>query len=137
VQHNSANTDVDGFIMPAPAWNGNIEPGQPVFSPATSAELEIRNWRPKFARYLSMDDRKQLRHDASSLACWVTVLPVIAARMYCRDAEDEKMIHAALAAKATLLVTGDDDLSLLHPLDSLNILMPRAALESLTSQGIR
>jgi putative PIN family toxin of toxin-antitoxin system len=137
VPHNSASTDVDGFIMPAREWNGNIEPGQPVFSPATSAELEIRIWRPRFDRYLSMDDRTQLRHDANSLACRVTVPPEIAAQTFCRDDDDGKMIHTVLAAKATLLVTGEEDLLLLHPLDSLNILTPRAVLDAITSQGIR
>lgn len=108
--------------------------GEPVFSAATLAELDARLWRPKFDRYLDMDERQRLLRDLNSLACWITVPPAIAARTYCRDVDDDKMIHAALAAQATLLVTGDDDLLCLHPLGDLNILTPRAALEQLRNR---
>lgn len=108
--------------------------GQPVFSAATLAELDARLWRPKFDRYLDIDERRRLLRDLNSLACWITVPPPIAAQTFCRDADDDKMIHAALAAQATLLVTGDDDLLCLHPLGKLNILTPRAALARFKDQ---
>ena len=132
------NVWISAFLMKTGAPAGLVRQvlahGEPVFSPATFAELDARIWRPKFDRYLDMDERKQLLHDANSLACWVTVPPAIAARTFCRDADDDKMIHAALAAQATLLVTGDDDLLCLHPLGGLNILTPREALEKLKRQ---
>lgn len=102
--------------------------GQPVFSTATFAELNARLWRPKFDRYLSMDERKLLLHDVDSLAYWIAVPPTIAATTFCRDADDDKF-RAALAAKATLLVTGDEDLLCLHPQGELRILTPRVALD--------
>lgn len=105
--------------------------GEPVFSASTFAELDARLWRAKFDRYLSMDERKLLLHDVDALACWVTVPPGIAAKTFCRDADDDKFIHAALAAKATLLVTGDEDLLCLHPLGGLRILTPRKALDEI------
>ncbi len=108
--------------------------GEPVFSAATIAELDARLWRPKFDRYLDMEERQRLLRDLNSLACWITVPPAISAQAFCRDADDDKMIHAALAAQATLLVTGDDDLLCLHPLGDLNILTPRAALEKFKDQ---
>jgi len=37
--------------------------GRLLFSDATFAELHARLWRPKFDRYLSIEDRKSLLHD--------------------------------------------------------------------------
>lgn len=105
--------------------------GEPVFSAATFAELDARLWRPKFDRYLNMEQRKLLLHDVDALAHWVSVPPIIAAQVFCRDADDDKFIHAALAAGVSLLVTGDEDLLCLHPLGELRILTPRAALDEI------
>jgi putative PIN family toxin of toxin-antitoxin system len=127
------NVWISAFLMktgaPADLVRLVLAQGQPVFSAVTFDELDARLWRPKFDRYLDIDQRKQLLRDANSLACWIIVPPTIAAQTFCRDADDDKMIHAALAAKATLLVTGDDDLLCLHPLGDLDILTPRVALE--------
>jgi predicted nucleic acid-binding protein len=79
-----------------------------------------------------MDDRRKLLRDANALALWVEVPPAIAEKAFCRDLDDDKFIHAALAAEASLLVTGDADLLSLHPLGELRILSPRAALDEQT-----
>ncbi len=100
-----------------------IRYGQPVFSPDTYAELETRVWRAKFDRYLHMHVRKQFLHDVNAIALWVTVPEELALRHFSHDADDDKFIHAALAADTTLLVTGDQDLLVLH--------------ETLLSHGIR
>lgn len=92
---------------------------QPVFSPATFVELKTRLWRPKFDRYLGMDERKLLLHDLDAVARWVDPPKDIVAQAFCRDADDDKFIHAALAADATLLISGDDDLLCLHPLEKM------------------
>lgn len=127
------NAWISAFLVgtgtPAALVRQVIMHGQPVFSPATFAELKERLWRPKFDRYLGMDERKRLLHDADAVAHWVTVPPAVMAQTFSRDADDDKFIHAALAAGATLLVTGDNDLLCLNHLGTLNILTPRAALE--------
>jgi putative PIN family toxin of toxin-antitoxin system len=102
--------------------------GHPVFSSETFAELEARLWLPKFDRYVSLDDRKELLHDAKSLGVWIDVPPAITAQAYCRDASDDKFIHTALAAGAQWLVTGDRDLLEMPPVPNLRILSPAAAL---------
>lgn len=84
--------------------------GTAVFSKATFAELETRIWKPKFDRYLSMDIRRSILHDANAAALWVEIPAAIAVGRYSRDADDDKFIHAALAASAAWLVTGDQDL---------------------------
>ena len=106
-----------------------IARGRPVFSAPTFAELEARLWKPKFDRYLGMDDRTALLNDASALAHWVDVPPEITALAFCRDADDDKFIHAALAAQAPWLVTGDQDLLDVPAQPHLRILSPADALQ--------
>ena len=117
--------------VPARIMHRIMAEGQPVFSQPTFAELEARLWLPKFDRYSSMEDRKVFIHDASSLAHWVDIAPDIATRTFCRDADDDKFIHAALAAKAPLLVTGDKDLLDVPETPGLRILSPADALRML------
>ena len=108
-----------------------VQDGQAVFTAQTFAELKDRLWRPKFDRYVTFEQRKKLLSDIESSALWVEVPTAIASTTYSRDLADDKFIHAALTAQATWLVTGDDDLLCLHPLGTLQILSPRAALDAL------
>lgn len=100
-----------------------VRQGQPVLTAATFAELKQRLWLPKFDRYVTMEDRKQLLHDIDVVALWVDITQSISELAFCRDATDDKFIHAALAAEAGWLVTGDKDLLVLS--------------ESLSSSGVR
>ena len=104
-----------------------VQNGQAVFTQQTFAELNDRMWRPKFDRYVTLEQRKKLLSDIESSALWVEVPPVVLATTYCRDAADDMFIHAAQAAASPWLVTGDDDLLCLHPLGNLQILSPREA----------
>ena len=87
--------------------------GQLVFSTDTFAELKERLWRPKFDRYVTMEQRKALLADIEAVAFSIDVPPAIVARRFSRDVTDDKFIHAALAAKSSWLMTGDQDLLVL------------------------
>jgi putative PIN family toxin of toxin-antitoxin system len=100
----------------------------PVLSEPTFAELEHRLWLPKFDRYLSMEVRHAILHDLSAAAHWAEIPPDIGLRKHCRDADDDKFIHAALAANAAWLVTGDRDLLVVPAIAQLQILSPSDAL---------
>jgi uncharacterized protein len=130
------NVWISAFLVktgaPAALVRHLLAHARPVFSAATFEELATRLWRPKLDRYLSMDERKLLLHDVDAVAHWVDPPKEIVAQAWCRDAADGKFIHAALAAGATLLVSGDDDLLCLHPLRDLRVLTSRAALVALT-----
>ncbi len=127
------NVWISAFLMktgaPAAVVRHVIAHGRPVFSAQTFAELESRLWLPKFDRYLGMDDRKQLLRDTNALARWIEVPPAIAEQKFCRDPDDDKFIHTALAAEAPWLVTGDKDLLQVPALPRLRILSPAAALQ--------
>lgn len=102
--------------------------GIPVFSEATFAELETRIWKPKFDRYLSMPTRQGILHDARAVGLWVGISEDIAVRCFSRDADDDKFLHAALAASANWLVTGDQDLLVISADLGVHIVTPTQAL---------
>ncbi len=49
----------------------------------------------------------------------------------CRDPKDNKFLEAALAGEADSIVTGDNDLLVLHPFESVSILRPVELLAKL------
>lgn len=113
---------------PAQVLRRVLECGVPVFSAETFAELETRFWRPKFDRFLSMELRRRILHDANAAGYWVEVPPEIQVQTWSRDADDDKFIRAALAAQAGYLVSGDQDLLTLAPMTGLRIVSPLEAL---------
>ena len=106
-----------------------LKQGVAVLSAATFAELEARLWLPKFDRYLSIELRRRILHDLDAAACWVEVPAELAGQACCRDADDDKFIHAALAAQAPWLVSGDRDLLEAPPRPGLCILSPADAVQ--------
>ncbi len=118
-----------GAGAPAQVLRRVLQAGLPVFSKTTFAELEARLWKPKFDRYISLDARRAILRDANAAAQWVEVAADVASVAYCRDADDDKFIHAALAASAPWLVTGDQDLLVLQSVHTVQILSPAAALQ--------
>lgn len=90
-----------------------VKQGRPVLTPETFVELKQRLWLPKFDRYVSIEDRRRLLHETDTAALWIDVSPQIAKQSFCRDADDDKFIHAALASNADWLITGDKDLLVL------------------------
>lgn len=105
-----------------------VQHGQAVFTAQTFAELKDRLWRPKFDRWMTLEQRKRFLSDIEAIGIWVEVSAALSATTFCRDAADDMFIHAAQAAQSPWLVTGDDDLLCLHPLNGLQILTPQAAL---------
>jgi putative PIN family toxin of toxin-antitoxin system len=102
-----------------------------VFSPDTFEELETRLWRPKFDRYISMEDRKLYLHDLAAFADWVRPDASLTQRRFSRDADDDKFVRVALAAQARWLLTGDDDLLTLGTVEGVSIITAARAQESL------
>jgi len=119
--------------VPAMLMDRLLDVGRLVFSAATFAEMDERIWLPKFDRYLTIERRRRIVLQARAAAVWIDIPAELAQRAFSRDPKDDAFIHAALAAGATRLITGDDDLLCLDPLGELRILTPRAALDALLS----
>lgn len=102
-----------------------LENGQLVFCIETFKELETRLWRPKFDRYLTLEERKLLLHDFEMSATWVTIANEL---RFSRDPDDDKFIETALVASAPILISGDNDLLDLS-IKTLEIITPRQFYE--------
>jgi putative PIN family toxin of toxin-antitoxin system len=102
-----------------------------VFSPETFDELQTRLYRPKFDRYITLEQRQRLLHDFNACAHWVNLTPY---PVYCRDPDDDKFIATALQAQADWLVSGDRDLLDAQPPAKLRILTASQALQQLDAR---
>jgi putative PIN family toxin of toxin-antitoxin system len=122
--------------VPAKLLDRLLQLGRLVFSKETFAELDGRIWKPKFDRYLSIEHRRRILHDVNAAAFWVDIPAEVCRHNYSRDPKDDAFVHAALVATATRLISGDNDLLCLHPLNDLHILSPRAALDELESASV-
>ena len=49
----------------------------------------------------------------------------------CRDPKDDQVLEAAIAGRADIIVSGDDDLLVLHPFESIPIVIPSIFLAML------
>jgi putative PIN family toxin of toxin-antitoxin system len=87
-----------------------------------------QNHKPKFDRYLTIETRRAILHDANAVAHWVDIPADLATKTYSRDPDDDKFIHTALASSAAWLVTGDQDLLVIETLLPMRILTAGEAL---------
>jgi uncharacterized protein len=77
--------------------------------------------RPKFDRYVSAQMRDEFLVTYIRDAEFVEVTQHIAV---CRDPKDDRVLEAALNGQATCIVSGDDDLLVLHPFHGIPIIRP-------------
>lgn len=97
-----------------------------LFCQATFIEFETRLWRPKFDRYITLEQRKRVLHDLEAAAIWVEIS---GAAKYSRDPDDDKFVELALLGQAEVLISGDNDLLDLAEIEGLSILSPRGYWE--------
>lgn len=112
--------------VPGLAVSRAVDSGQLLVSEATMNELADVLSRPKFDRYLSIEERQHFLVLLGRVAEMVLILRSI---RICRDRRDDKFLEVAINGSADLIVTGDADLLVLHPLDSVSIVTPEAYLE--------
>ena len=63
--------------VPARLLRHLLRQGRLLFSPATFDELRTRLWRPKFDRYVTIEDRKLFLHDLQGVADWLDPLVLV------------------------------------------------------------
>jgi len=127
---------LSGQGAPAQLLRTVLAEHQLVFSDAMFLELRTRIHRPKFDRYISLENRQRMLHDLDACAHWVDLgLGANKPPSYCRDPADDWIVATALQAQAPLLVSGDQDLLDASPVDGLLISAPAQALAWLQKQG--
>ena len=105
-------------------------------SPETLAELDRVLSGGKFDRYLSRTERRQFVALIRRHAQHFNVEPQLLAtlRPPCRDPQDNKLLALALAAEATVIVSSDEDLLVLHPWNGIPVFKPREFLARYSGQ---
>jgi putative PIN family toxin of toxin-antitoxin system len=98
-------------------------------SEETLSELVEVLSRKKFDKYLTTHDRQ---HFIRLLGSIVRMVPITHRITACRDPKDDKFLHVALNGGAKLILTGDDDLLMLHPFHGVSITSPAAFLTAVT-----
>ena len=125
-----ANVIVSALLLPDSlprrAFDKAYRQGKILLSAATILELDDVLRRPRLDRYLHEDERIDfLLH----LIRESVITPVTVTITDCRETKDSKYLELAVSARATCLVTGDQDLLVLHPYRDIPIVTPRVFLE--------
>jgi putative PIN family toxin of toxin-antitoxin system len=118
--------------VPGRAFYAALDAGQVLVSPTTFVELSDVLAREKFDRYVTREERDRFLAMFLHEAVLVEPIEIIRA---CRDPRDDKFLELAVSGIAESIVTGDQDLLVLHPFRGIPILTPATFLEALAAGG--
>lgn len=90
-----------------------------VYSNETWLEFLDVLFRSKFDKYFSIEKREEIADRFQNRFSEVQVLEVITA---CRDPKDDKYLSLAIASQAKCIITGDNDLLILHPFQTIPVM---------------
>ena len=94
--------------------------GTLLVSPNTWLELETVLSRPKFNRYITLEERQNFLLDFSQTV--ELILTDSFSTKECRDPKDNQYLELAVNGQAECLITGDQDLLILNPFRGISIL---------------
>ncbi len=120
-----------GVGKPARALFVALDKGEVLVSADVVHELNKVLSREKFERYASEEDRarflQSLLHEARLVEIKETIRE-------CRDPKDDMYLELAVSGEATCIVSGDDDLLVMHPFRGIPILRPSEFLDGLSGE---
>jgi putative PIN family toxin of toxin-antitoxin system len=92
--------------------------GKVVVSNTTFAEFTEVLFRKKFDKYFTDERRLQVvqKLERDTVVCEVNISITA-----CRDPKDNKFLELAVTARASCIVSGDQDLLVLHPFNNIHI----------------
>lgn len=100
--------------------------GKVLLSRALLEELDTVFRRSKFNKYITEQERLKFLTALAAEAEQVDILDTIQAA---RDPKDDKILELAVNGKAILIITGDQDLLVLNPFQTIEIITPRAFID--------
>lgn len=106
--------------------------GTMALSDAVYREIAEVLARPKFARVLAADQRREILELLTAAALWIEPKDKV---QDCRDRKDNRYLELALAAGASVIVSGDEDLLVLNPWRGIQLLRPAEFLNELGIDG--
>jgi len=108
------------------AFDKALDEGELLVSAETIDELNRVLGRVDFAKYVTEDERLEF------LAVLLREATVVEVTVYvgeCRDPSDNKFLELAVSGAAVCIVSGDQDLLVLHPFRGIFIVTPRGFLD--------
>jgi uncharacterized protein len=114
--------------VPAQALNAAEEKGLVLYSDETLAELVTVLERPKLRPYL---DPEMIAEFFVRVRITWQCVPIVQRVLLCRDPKDDKFLELALNGQADFLITGDQDLLVLHPYQDKPVLTPALFLTTI------
>ncbi|PZO35758.1 MAG: putative toxin-antitoxin system toxin component, PIN family [Pseudanabaena frigida] len=120
------NVLVSAILSPnsisAKILNWGEDNGVILYSAVTLTEVLSVLGRSKFSKYIDHNDIDGLSIRIKTVWLSVEILNQV---QLCRDPKDDKFIDLVLNGNATHLITGDNDLLVLHPIQNTLVLNPR------------
>ena len=108
------------------AFEKVLTTGDILLSDALQAEVSEVLLRNKFDRYVLLETRLRFLSGFISLSMVVEISERI---QVCRDPKDDMVLETAVNGQADTIITGDQDLLVLHPFRQIAVLSPRAFLD--------
>jgi putative PIN family toxin of toxin-antitoxin system len=119
------NVFISGLLSvtstPARVIERAVGADQLLASADTLRELMEKLLSPKFDRYVPRERREAL---LDRLAPNMDIVEIVQRVRACRDPKDDKFLELAVNGSAHVVVSGDDDLLVLHPFRSIDIVRP-------------
>jgi uncharacterized protein len=112
---------------PRKAFELALDTGKILISQETVDELNNVLSRPKFTRYISQAKREDFLLNFVQQSVLTEIQEKIEE---CRDPKDNKFLELAINGKATAIVSGDQDLLVLHPFRGIPIVTVSQLLNS-------
>lgn len=109
-------SSIPGQALDKAALSGKILISPPVFS-----EIEKTLRKKKLRKYLSPTSINNFLEKLEAIVEIPTKLPEITV---CRDPKDNKFLALAEGGNASCIITGDEDLLVLHPFKGIPIITP-------------
>ena len=108
------------------AFDQALNEGELLASAETIDELNQVLGRADFAHYVTEDERMEFLAVLLREATLVEVTEYVGE---CRDPRDNKFLELAVSGRAACIVSGDQDLLVLHPFRGIPIVTPRGFLD--------
>lgn len=119
------NSLISALLIPSSvsrqALDKAVIAGNLIFSEETLSELNKVLIRAKFDKYIKLDERIEF---IERLETEGKVIKPKSSFTDCRDEKDNKFLNLAYDSNALCIVTGDDDLLVLSPFRSIQIITP-------------
>lgn len=108
------------------AFDKALDEGELLVSAETIDELNQIFGRADFAKYVTEDERMEFLVVLLRKAMLVEITECVGE---CRDSRDNKFLELAVSGRAVCMVSGDQDLLVLHPFRGIPIVTPRDFLD--------